>query len=43
MYKRILTEAERIANCDSATELNSKAEWHGPDTVRLVAEGGRFG
>ena len=37
---RQVNEAVRIANCDSATQLNSKAEWHGPATVRLVAEGG---
>ena len=35
-----VNEAVRIANCMSATQLNSKAEWHGPATVRLVAEGG---
>ena len=36
-----INEAVRIANCNSATQLNSKAEWHGP--VRLVAEGGGWG
>ena len=35
-----VNEAVRIANCKSATQLNSKAECHGPATVRLVAEGG---
>jgi hypothetical protein len=40
---RQVNEAVRIANCDSATQLNSKAEWHGPATVRLVAEGGGWG
>jgi hypothetical protein len=37
---RQVDEAVRIANCKPATQLNSKAEWHGPATVRLVAEGG---
>ena len=40
---RQVNEAVRIANCDSVTQLNSKAEWHGPATVRLVAEGGGWG
>ena len=40
---RQVNEAVRIANCKSATQLNSKAEWHGPATVRLVAEGGGWG
>ena len=37
---RQVNEAVRIANCESATQLNSKTEWHGTATVRLVAEGG---
>jgi hypothetical protein len=37
---RQVNKALRVANCMSATQLNSKAEWHGPATVRLVAEGG---
>jgi hypothetical protein len=40
---RQVNEAVRIANCESTTQLNSKAEWHGPATVRLVAEGGGWG
>ena len=40
---RQVNEAVRIANCKSTTQLNSKAEWHGPATVRLVAEGGGWG
>jgi hypothetical protein len=40
---RQVNKAVRIANCTSATQLNSKAEWHGPATVRLVAEGGGWG
>ena len=40
---RQVNEAMRIANCKSTTQLNSKAEWHGPATVRLVAEGGGWG
>ena len=34
-----INEAVRISNCTSETQLNSKTEWHGPATVRLVAEG----
>ena len=37
---RQVNEAVRIANCSAAIQLNSKTEWHGPATVRLVAEGG---
>ena len=40
---RQVNEAVRIANCESNIQLNSKAEWHGPATVRLVAEGGGWG
>ena len=40
---RKVNEAVRIANCESTTQLNSKAEWHGSATVRLVAEGGGWG
>ena len=40
---RQVNEAVRISNCTAATQLNSKTEWHGPATVRLVAEGGGFG
>ena len=36
-------EAVRISNCTAETKLNSKTEWHGPATVRSVAEGGGFG
>ena len=38
-YTRQVNEAVMIANCGSTTQLNSKAKWHGPATVRLVAEG----
>ena len=40
---RQINEAVRIANCNATTQLNSKTEWHGPATVRLVAEGGGWG
>ena len=36
---RQVNEAVRIENCSARTQLNSKSEWHGPATVRLVAEG----
>ena len=37
---RQINEAVRITNCTAETQLNSKTEWHGPATIRLVAEGG---
>ena len=37
---RQVNEAVRITRCEAETQLNSKTEWHGPATVRLVAEGG---
>ena len=37
---RQINEAVRITNCTAGTQLNSKTEWHGPATIRLVAEGG---
>ena len=37
---RQVNESVRINNCDTKYQLNSKTEWHGPATVRLVAEGG---
>ena len=40
---RQVNEAVRIANCGATSQLNSKTEWHGPATVRLVAEGGGWG
>ena len=40
---RQINEAVRITNCTAETQLNSKTEWHGPATVRLVAEGGGWG
>ena len=40
---RQINEAVRISNCTATTQLNSKTEWHGPATVRLVAEGGGYG
>ena len=40
---RQINEAVRISNCSATTQLNSKTEWHGPATVRLVAEGGGWG
>ena len=40
---RQVNEAVRISKCEAATQLNSKTEWHGPATVRLVAEGGGWG
>ena len=39
---RQVNEAVRIANCEAELQLNSKTEWHGPATVRLVAEGGAW-
>ena len=39
---RQVNEAVRIANCEAEFQLNSKTEWHGPATVRLVAEGGAW-
>ena len=39
---RQINEAVRISNCKSTTQLNSKTEWHGPATVRLVAVGGGY-
>ena len=38
-----VNEAVRIENCSARTQLNSKSEWHGPATVRLVDEGGGWG
>ena len=35
---RQVNEAVRISQCEAETQLNSKSEWHGPVTVRLVAE-----
>ena len=40
---RQVNEAVRIEHCLARTQLNSKSEWHGPATVRLVAEGGGLG
>ena len=40
---RQVNESVRINNCAATTQLNSKTEWHGPATVRLVAEGGGWG
>ena len=40
---RQVNEAVRITHCKATTQLNSKTEWHGPATVRLVAEGGGWG
>ena len=40
---RHIKKALRIANCESNTQLNSKAKWHRPAIVRLVAEGGGWG
>ena len=40
---RQVNESIRINNCVAPTQLNSKTEWHGPATVRLVAEGGGWG
>ena len=40
---RQINEPVRISNCSATTQLNSKTEWHGPATVRLVAEGGGWG
>ena len=37
---RQVNEAVRINRCEATIQLNSKTEWHGPATVRLVAEGG---
>ena len=35
---RQVNEAVRISKCEVETQLNSKSEWHGPVTVRLVSE-----
>ena len=43
LLKCQINEAVRIKNCNATTQLNSKTEWHGPATVRLVAEGGGWG
>ena len=40
---RQVNEAVRISKCEATTQLNSKTEWHGPATVRLVTEGGGWG
>ena len=40
---RQVNEAVRINHCEAKHQLNSKTEWHGPATVRLVAEGGGWG
>ena len=40
---RQVNEAVRISTCKATTQLNSKTEWHGPATVRLVPEGGGWG
>ena len=40
---RQVNEAVRIKRCSAEVQLNSKTEWHGPATVRLVAEGGGWG
>ena len=37
---RQVNESVRINNCKAKHQLNSKSEWHGPATIRLVAEGG---
>ena len=37
---RQVNESVRINRCEAEEQLNSKTEWHGPATVRLVAEGG---
>ena len=40
---RQVNEAVRIQHCTARNQLNSKSEWHGPATVRLVAEWGGWG
>ena len=40
---RQVNEGVRIEHCSATIQLNSKSEWHGPATVRLVAEGGGWG
>ena len=35
---RQVNEAVRINRCQAEVSLNSKSEWHGPATVRLVVE-----
>ena len=37
---RQVNEGVRITRNSATTQLNSKCEWFGPATVRLVAEGG---
>ena len=37
---RQVNEGVRIPHCTAINQLNFKSEWHGPATVRLVAEGG---
>ena len=35
---RQVNEAVRINQCGAEVQLNSKSEWHGPATVRLVVD-----
>ena len=35
---RQVNEGVRIARCQAEVSLNSKSEWHGPATVRLVVD-----
>ena len=35
---RQVNEGVRIARCQAEVDLNSKSEWHGPATVRLVID-----
>ena len=35
---RQVNEAVRISRCQAEVSLNSKSEWHGPATVRLVID-----
>ena len=35
---RQVNEGVRIHNCEAEVSLNSKSEWHGPATVRLVID-----
>ena len=42
-YKHLNFTTSDIQSCSVRTQLNSKSEWHGPATVRLVAEGGGWG
>ena len=35
---RQVNEAVRINQCGAENQLNSKSEWHGPATVRLVVD-----